>query len=114
MAADDVYLAMVGLEDQERAERVAAGDWSALGDLDLTDDERAMVEDLVEERTAEVSGFRGGAWFQAMNYTSMNVSPGVARRFPPSAMGLSPSFMTCGGSSCSECKGKMPGSFTFG
>jgi len=111
MAADDVYLAMVHLEDPDKA--AAAGDWTVLGDLDLTDDERAIVQDMVDEGHSEVSGFAAGARFRAVQYTSGHVSPALIAAYNPASFRFGAVAASCGASSCSEDQkkggGRMPG-----
>jgi len=43
MAAEDVARALMAMDDAEVRRRVAAGDFRALGTLDLTSQERALV-----------------------------------------------------------------------
>lgn len=113
MAADDVYLAMVHLEDSDRASSAAAGDWSVLGDLDLTDEERTIVQDMIDEGHAEVSGFATGARFRAVKYTSGHVSPALIQAYNPASFRFGAVAASCGASSCSEDQkkggGRMPG-----
>jgi hypothetical protein len=43
MAAEDVALALMSIDDPEVRRRVAEGDFAALGTLELTDQEQALV-----------------------------------------------------------------------
>lgn len=109
MAADDVYLAMVALDDPDTLGRAAGGDWSDLADLSLTDDERVLVAGLIEEEAeGDVQGFSGGARFAAVRYTSARVSFGVLTAHPAQSHAFGNWFQNnkagCAGSNC--CKGK--------
>jgi hypothetical protein len=109
MAVDDVYLALVALDDPDKAERVAAGDWSALGDLELTDEEHEMVADLVEERAADVAGFSSPAFFRTVSY-SRGVSPGLLQAYPAQQFSFGQPFEACGSGACGGViPKKMPG-----
>jgi hypothetical protein len=80
MAADDVYLALVKLDDPEV--RSATSDIAQLGDdFEFSDEERQIVQDVIDEAHSEdeVSGFAGGAMFGAVSYCSGQVSPGCSR-----------------------------------
>lgn len=110
MAVDDVYLAMVALEDEETAEKAAAGDWSVLGELELNDEEREMVSDLIEEENSEVEAFSSrSALFRTVRYTSGKVSPQTLARYNPSQFRFGINFAGCGAGTCVEGGKKMPG-----
>ena len=117
MAADDVYLALVKLEDPDV--RAQTSDVAQLGgEFEFSDEERQIVQDVIDEaqNEDEVSGFAGGAMFGAVNYCSGQVSPGVLQSNPPSNFGFGGSFrMACGGGTCTGVpKPKMPGAGGLG
>ncbi len=118
MAADDVYLALVRLDDPDTRAAAAAGDTAFRDGLTFTEDEDQLVDALVDEAGDDVQGFAGGAVFGALNYVSGRVSPGVLGTHPPSRLGfgqlIGPSWgeASCGATNCtSEPKKKMPGEF---
>ena len=81
MAADDVYLALVQLDDPEV--RAATSDTAQLGHgFDFSDEERQLVQAVIDEAQSddEVGGFAGGAMFGAMNYCSGRGESGRAPR----------------------------------
>jgi hypothetical protein len=86
MAVDDVAKAVLALMDQEVWEKVADGDQSALGELELTAEEQKLVDDLVAEVAGdEVSGFGmgGSAGFAAASYVNTGglSNAGVAKQW---------------------------------
>ena len=108
MAVDDVYLAMVALDDADTLAQAASGDWSGLDELSLTDDERVLVGGLIEEEAdGDVEGFSGGARFAAVRYTTGHVSSSVLTAYPAQSYNFHSWFQNnlaaCAGSSC--CKG---------
>ena len=110
MAVDDVYLAMVALEDEDTAAKAAAGDWSVLGELELDADEREMVSDLIEEENADVGGFSSrSALFRTVRYTSGRVSPQMLNRYNPAQFRFGINFAACGAGTCVEGGKKTPG-----
>jgi hypothetical protein len=106
MPADDVYLALVRLQDPAVRASSRGGDWSGLGALDLDDHERDLVQGLIDESVdAEVEGFAGGARFAVVQYTSGQVSEKVLRTYPPQEHGLGSGrwgSMSCGVGNCSQ------------
>lgn len=118
MAADDVYLALVKLDDPEV--RSATSDIAQLGDeFEFSDEERQIVQDVIDEAHSEdeVSGFAGGAMFGAVSYCSGQVSPGVLQGNPPSSFGFASQWgaASCGAGTCTaDPKKKMPGDGGFG
>ncbi|HXX89152.1 MAG TPA: hypothetical protein VEI83_02880 [Acidimicrobiales bacterium] len=121
MAADDVYLALVKLDDPDV--RNATTDVDELEDLDLTDEERQLVQDVIDEAhdDAEVSGFAGGAMMGALTYCSGRVNPGVLSSNPPASYSfgamVGPHWgeASCGAGTCTaDPKKKMPGDGGFG
>jgi hypothetical protein len=108
MSADDVYLAMVALEDPEKAEQAADGDWSVLGELNLTEDERELVSALIEEEGAESAGFAGGAMFAAASYTSGKVSSQLMTLHDPVQFRFGAVLSACGACECkTRCQGRV-------
>ena len=114
MAVDDVARVVLGMMDEDVRARVADGDRTALGDLDLTPEEQALVDELIDQLTGdEVSGFNMGrsAGFAAVSYvnTGKPTDPGVAAQWNVAKNGISaksnPNNMStcmCGdGPSCS-------------
>ena len=123
MAADDVYLALVKLDDEDVRGRVIGGDWGDLDGLVFTDDEQALVQGVIDEYASDpdVAGFAGGAMMGALGYCSGNVSPGVLSGNPPSSFGfgahVGPGWgqASCGAGTCTaEPKKKMPGQMGAG
>jgi hypothetical protein len=117
MAADDVYLALVKLDDPDV--RAQTSDVAQLGgELEFSDEERQIVQDVIEEAQSEdeVGGFAGGAMFGAISYCSGQVSPGVLQGNPPSSLSFGSQFKaSCGAGTCTaEPKKKMPGDGGFG
>ena len=117
MAADDVYLALVKLDDPEV--RATTSDTAQLGDdFDFSDEERQLVQAVIEEVQGddEVAGFAGGAMFGAVSYCSGQVSPGVLQGNPPSSFSFGSQFKaSCGAGTCTaDPKKKMPGDGGFG
>ena len=117
MAADDVYLALLKLDNPEV--RAATSDTAQLGDgFDFSDEERHLVQAVIDEAQSddEVGGFAGGAMFGAMNYCSGRVSPGVLQGNPPSSFSFGSQFQaSCGAGTCTaDPKKKMPGDGGFG
>lgn len=117
MAADDVYLAMVALDDPETLAQAVTGDWSSLDGLSLTADERVLVGGLIEEEAeGDVEGFSGGARFAAVRYTAGNVSAGVLNVYPVQSYNFHSWFQThgaaCAGGNC--CKGNCQGTPRLG
>ena len=116
MAADDVYLALVRLDDPDTRQRASDGDVEVLEGLELTDEERELVQAVIDEdEEAEVAGFAGGAMFGALNYCSGRVSPGVLHSNPASNFSfgslVGPSWgeASCGAGTCTaEPKKKFP------
>jgi hypothetical protein len=120
MARDDVYLALVKLDDEKV--RASITSTSDLGDLDLTEKERGLVQGVIDElrEDGEVQAFAGGAVFGAMNYCSPGVSPGVLQGNPPNSFSfgglVGPGWgqASCGAWTCTaEPKKKMPGEGGF-
>ena len=116
MAADDVYLALVKLDDPDV--RSATSDVSELEGFEFSGEERQLLQDVIDEAHAdsEVSGFAGGAMFGALNYCSGRVSPGVLQGNPPSSFSfgamVGPHWgeASCGAGTCTaDPKKKMPG-----
>ncbi len=96
MAADDVYLAMVALEDPGTVSQAAGGDWTVLGELELSDDEREIVSELIEEESSDVAGHSSFAMFRAVRYTSGRVSPHVLSQYNPQSFRFGVNFAGCG------------------
>lgn len=85
MAADDVAMALVAMEDAQVRQRVRKGDLDALGDLRLSSKEEQLVKAAAsEEADPEVEGFEWGssATFAAIGYAQGNIyDGGVQKRF---------------------------------
>jgi len=116
MAADDVYLALVKLDDPDV--RAQTSDVAQLGgEFEFSDEERQLVQSVIDEAQSEdeVGGFAGGAMFGAISYCSGQVSPGVLQGNPPSSFSFGSHMASCGAGSCTaEPKKKMPGDGGFG
>lgn len=56
MAADDVAKALMAMDDEVLRVRVAGGDLIGLGELDLSQDERALVRSAAAD-DSEISGY---------------------------------------------------------
>ena len=56
MSTEDVRRALIAIDEQEVRDRVAAGDHRALEGMDLTDEERELVEEAATNYP-EVAGF---------------------------------------------------------
>jgi hypothetical protein len=121
MPRDDVYLALVKLDDEKT--RAGIDSVSDLGDLNLTEDERQIVQDVIVElrEDGEVRAFAGGAVFGAMNYCAPGVSPAVQQGNPPGSLSfgglVGPGWgqASCGAGTCTaDPKKKMPGEGGFG
>jgi hypothetical protein len=121
VAADDVYLALVKLDDPEVL--AATSSVAQLGVLALTNEERKLVQDVIDEARSgeEVNAFSGGAMFGALNYCSGQVSPGVLQGNPPTSFSfgalVGPTWgeASCGAGTCTaDPKKKMPGDGGFG
>jgi len=88
MAADDLYMALVRLENESNRAAAAAGDRSFLDGLHFTDREQGLVDALLGQVSADVEGFAGGATLEAVQYTAGQVSDSVLDEYPPSDFGF--------------------------
>ncbi len=70
MSAEDLAQGLRAIDDEDVRQKVAAGDLSAAGDLDLTDEEAGLLRGAADDYP-EVAGFMFDAFVKIEN-------PGVA------------------------------------
>ena len=94
MAADDVARGLMGMDDDGLRAAVANGDFAGLAHLELSDAERALLQDAAGD-DAEVEGFLfgnglglmqcselpGAKLGAAVGYAGKGLSPGLANSF---------------------------------
>lgn len=90
MAADDVALAAVALQDDEVRRRVQAGDMTALGSPSLSPEETAMVGRMAAEGVEpDVAVFETSAMYEALTYCkgklSDEVLTAITQALPPTS-----------------------------
>ena len=105
MSVDGVAKAVLSLMDEDVRARVADGDRSALGELDLDAEEQQMVDALIEQVAGdEVSGFAAGraAGFAAVSYvnTSKPTDPTVSAQWSQAKSSISPKYDQVTGDLC--------------
>ncbi len=86
MAADDLYMALVRLENDANRAAAAAGDRSFLDGLHFTDREQGLVDALLGQVSADVEGFSSDATLAAVQYTAGHVSDAVLLEHPPAEL----------------------------
>jgi hypothetical protein len=75
MAADDVALALIAIDEPGIRQQVQTGDLTALGTLDLSEDEKGLVREAAGDEP-DVSGFdwTASSYLNAFSYLASNRS----------------------------------------